>query len=227
MTIGTTNQTQLSFIKEVTPGITPVSPALQILRYLSESLKYDNQTVTSEEITSTRDVPDLIIVDQSNGGDIGCEFSALTYDALILAGLMADAAFTTDTTGAISTIAADATGFTDSANGMIASGIEVGQFFEVEGMADTTINGFYRALTVVAGEITTYPVPPATEAAGATVTLSGSTAKTGTTDHSYTIQEAFLDIAVPSYVNYRGCRVSTLGMSLSVGSILTADFGIM
>jgi len=139
---------------------------------------------------------------------------------------MTDDTWTNDTlTGA--TVSADATGFLDSASGFVSSGFVVGQYVEVSGMSDATINGFYRIKTVVAGKITTYPAPVATEAAGATVTVQGSTISTGKTDHSYTIQKAFLDLAVPSYQNFRGCRVSTMNMSLSVGSIVSIGFGFI
>jgi len=226
MTIGTSNQTQLSFIKEVTPGTTPGTPALQILRYLSESLQVNNSTTQSQEITANRDVPDLIVTDQSNSGDTNHELSGASFDALMEGALMSDATWSADSLSA-STVAATATGFTDSGNGFVSSGFNVGQFVKVAGFTDTTINGFYRIETVVAGEITTYPAPPATEVAGASVTVVGSTISNGVTDHSYTVQKAFLDLDTPSYQNFRGCRISTMSMNLSVGSILTIGFGFM
>ena len=226
MTIGTSNQTQLSFIKEVTAGTTPATPAMQILRYVSESLQVNNATTQSQEITTTRDVPDLVVTDQSNSGDISSELSGTTFDALMEGALMTDATWTAEAL-AVSTVAATATGFTDSGSGFVSEGFVVGQFVNVAGFTDTTINGFYRVKTVVAGEITTYPVPPATEVAGAAVTVDGSTISSGKTDHSYTVQKSFLDLSTVSYQNFRGCRVSTMTMNLTVGSIVTTGFGFM
>ena len=226
MTIGTSNQTQLSFIKEVTAGTTPATPAMQILRYVSESLQVNNATTQSQEITTTRDVPDLVVTDQSNSGDISSELSGTTFDALMEGALMTDATWTAEAL-AVSTVAATATGFTDSGSGFVSEGFVVGQFVNVAGFTDTTINGFYRVKTVVAGEITTYPVPPATEVAGAAVTVDGSTISSGKTDHSYTVQKSFLDLSTVSYQNFRGCRISTMTMSLTVGSIVTTGFGFM
>ena len=226
MTIGTANQTQLSFIKEVTAGTTPATPTMQILRMVSESLQVNNTTTQSQEITTTRDIPDLIVTDQSSSGDINSELSGTTFDALMEAALMTDTTWTSQAMAA-TTLAATGTGFTDSGNAFVSTGFVVGQFVDVGGFTDTTINQIYRIKTVVAGEITTYPAPPATEVAGASVTIDGSTISSGKTDHSYTIQKSFLDLTTPSYQNFRGCRVSTMNMSLSVGSIVTTGFGIM
>ena len=97
MTIGTSNQTTLSFIKEVTAGTTPATPAMQLLRYNSEGLRAENSTVQSDEIRNDRGVQDLALVDQSNSGDITTEFSGLTYDEILRGGLLSDNDWSTDT----------------------------------------------------------------------------------------------------------------------------------
>lgn len=227
MTIGTSNQTKLSFIKEVTPGVTPATPALKLLRFTGESLQATNTTTTSEEIRDDRATSDLVLTDQSVGGDINTEVSGQELDEFLEAAMFTDSPWTTNTDSG-ATFEADATGFLDSGNGFIANGaLEVGQFINISGFTDTTIDGYYRILTLSAGEITTYPAPTAIEAAGASVTYVGSTIKSGKTDHSYTIQKSFEDVTTETYINFRGCRVSTMSQTLAVGSLAVMTFGFL
>jgi hypothetical protein len=226
MTIGTANQETLSFIKEVTPGTTPATPAMQLLRITGESLQATLSTTTSEEIRDDRATGDLVPTDQSITGEVNVEASGATFDELLEAALFSDATWTSIDNGGEITISSDATGFLDSGSGFVSAGIEVGQFINFTGFTDTTIDGFYRVLTVAIGEVTTFPAPTAVEAAGATVTYKGSTIKSGSTDHSYTFQKTFQDIAVETYNNFRGCRVGTLSQTLAVGSLATMAFGI-
>lgn len=224
MTVGTSNQTQLSFIKETVAGETPATPALKILRFTGETLVSNNTTTTSEEIRSDRATADLLLTDQSNSGEINGEMSGITYDEFLEAALYSEP--WTSVADSASTIAATATGFTDSANGFVSSGAEVGQFIKMSGFADSTIDGFYRIVALSAGSIDTFPAPPATESAGASVDYQGSSIKSGVTDHAYTIQKEFLDVTPVAYQNFRGCRIGTMSQSLSVGSIATMTFGV-
>lgn len=73
------------------------------------------------------------------------------------------------------TFAATAGGFTDSANAFVSTGVEVGSEITFSGFTDTSINTVYMVDTVVAGTITTTPVPAATEVAGASVTYVATT----------------------------------------------------
>ena len=228
MTIGTSNQTQISFIKEVTPGTTPTTPTMQILRMTGETLKAANSTTVSDEIRSDRSTSDLILTDQNVSGDISGELSGVTYDALLEAALFSDATWTVAQTVAKTTVAATATGFTDSANGLIsACHLQVGQYFKVSGFTDPLNNIVYKALTVVAGEVTTYPAPASTDTAGDSVFLKGSTITNGVTDASFTIQKKFKDTTAASYLNFRGMRVSTMKLDLAVGAIAKVAFGFM
>lgn len=224
MSIATANQTTLSYIKEVTAGVTPATPAMQLLRMTGESLQSNLTTTSSEEIRDDRATSDLLPTDSSVSGDINGEMSGLTYDDFMEAALYTDATWTTNTdTGA--TFSTDATGILDSGSGFVAAGLEVGQFVKFTGFADADLNTFYRIVTIAAGEITTYPVPASVESAGASVAYSGSTIKSGKTDHSYTFEKTFLDTTVETYSIFRGVRIASMSQTLSVGSIATTSFG--
>lgn len=225
MTIGTSNSTTLSFIKESTAGTTPSSPAMQLLRFTGESLESTNTTTTSEEIRSDRATSDLVLTDQTNSGEINVELTATSFDALMEGALFTDATWTSTSITA-TTIAVTATGFTDSGNGFISGGLQVGQTFSISGTANAFTNlTKFRVVTLAAGVVTTYPVPFATESVGNSMVIKGSTIKSGKTDHSYTIQKSHTGLATTVYQNFRGARVSTMSQDLSVGSLATMAFG--
>lgn len=83
MSLADSSQTRLAYVGEVTPGTTPSSPSFQNLRFTSESLTYQKQTVTSDEIRPDRNVPDMADVGYSVSGDIGFELTYGTLDALL------------------------------------------------------------------------------------------------------------------------------------------------
>lgn len=78
---------QLSYIAEVTPGVTPSTPAFQRLRHKSCGLKLSKNTLQSEEIRADRQISDLRHGAFQVGGGIGGELSDGTYDDLLEAAL--------------------------------------------------------------------------------------------------------------------------------------------
>lgn len=227
MSKATSNRTSISFIKEVTPGTTPSNPALQLLRFTGETLKSNLTTTVSEEIRSDRSTANLIPTDQSNSGDIMGEISGATYDKLFEAVLFADATWTTPMAVAKTTLAVTANGFTDSANGLITAGLEVGQWVKASGFTNALNNVYYKILTLTAGEITTYPAPVAVQVAGTSSFLKGSTISNGVTDASFTIEKTFNDTTAVTYTIFKGVRVSTMKVDLAVGSIAKIAFGLI
>lgn len=75
--------TQLAYIKEATWGTTPSSPAMQILRLTSESLTYNPETVTSQELTPDRNISDQILTSAGVSGGMNFELSYGTFDDLL------------------------------------------------------------------------------------------------------------------------------------------------
>lgn len=78
-----TSQTRLAFIPEVTYGVTPATPAFQVMRYVSESLLPNIEYRTSNEINTHRQVSDLTQVGGEAGGDIGIEMSYGNFDPIL------------------------------------------------------------------------------------------------------------------------------------------------
>jgi hypothetical protein len=79
------NLVALRYVAESTLGVTPASPALKQLRFLSESLNFSIQNTQSEEIRPDRAESDLIQTDAEAAGDINYELSFLTWDDFLQA----------------------------------------------------------------------------------------------------------------------------------------------
>ena len=78
--MGSANRVRISSIAEVTKGITPATPAMQVERWLSESLNFNVENVQSEEIRADRTEGDLVQVGADSSGDINIELSYGTFD---------------------------------------------------------------------------------------------------------------------------------------------------
>lgn len=80
---GTSDRTALRYVKEVTFGTVPASPAFRELRYTGESINFTQNKISSNEIRADRNVSDLITVGAEAGGDINFELSVGSFDAFI------------------------------------------------------------------------------------------------------------------------------------------------
>ena len=84
------NRVQLSYMPEAIWGTTPGSTALQALRITSESLGFNIENITSNELDYTRMTGDLIQTGAENSGGIDFELSYGTFDDLLEGALMSD-----------------------------------------------------------------------------------------------------------------------------------------
>jgi len=81
------NNVSLRIVPEVTFGSTPSAPAFQNLKYRSSSLKYEPQTVLSDEITGDDQITDNTLVGYSVSGDVQARLTFGALDDLIAANL--------------------------------------------------------------------------------------------------------------------------------------------
>ena len=227
MTLAATNRVGLRFIKEVTFGETPATPAFDELRYTGESLNYNISNVTSDEIRADRMTSDLVQVEGDASGDINVEVSYDAYDEFLESTL----ASTWGAVTAVSEVDIDADTADDSFNTVagdfLADGIVVGKWVKVAGFTNSAINGYYRVVTATAAKIVVTPAIPAIEAAGNTITMSGSMLRNGTTLSSFSVQKHLQDISPNSYFLFNGVRMGQLQLSFETGSILTGVFSMM
>lgn len=233
---GTSNRVALRSVAESTWGTTPATPTLAAVRFTSESLNYNADFITSEEIRSDRMTPDTIQVSSQAGGDINGEWSYGTYDDFIAAALYSSWVTTATAEGAQTDISITKTSGTPNTWTLDSAALAdftdnnfvVGQFVKVEGF--TTAGTFYAEITSIATlSLGINPMTDvATEAAGDSVTVTPlDYVRNGTTKSSFTIQKSFTDLTTPEYWNFTGARISTWNLELATGSILNTTFGIL
>lgn len=88
MTIADTSGTRLAFVTESTEGTTPSSPSFNTLRFTGESLVGEKQTVSSNEIRSDGNVPDVTKVGKMVSGGFDFELTYATLDTLLESALL-------------------------------------------------------------------------------------------------------------------------------------------
>lgn len=232
---GTSNRVALRQVAESTWGVTPGTPTLDAVRFTSESLNYNADFITSEEIRADRMTPDTIQVSSQAGGDINGEWSYESYDAFIAAALYSTWLTTGSMLGPVTDVAIVKTGgtpntwaLTQVAAALASQSWVVGQFVKVEGFS--TAGTFYAEITsIAAGTLGIAPLSDvASEAAGDSVTITPMNfVRNGTTKSSFTIQKAFTDLATPELWNFTGARIATWNLELATGSILNTTFGVL
>lgn len=83
-----TNAARLGFIREVTAGVLPTSPAFGRFRYTgAPDLGQTPNTVESEEILDSGELTDVNLVSVDVGGSVNIEFSHESYDDLLEGGM--------------------------------------------------------------------------------------------------------------------------------------------
>ena len=233
---GTSNRVALRQIAESTWGTTPATPTFDAVRFTSESLNYNADFITSEEIRADRMTPDTIQVSSQAGGDINGEWSYATYDDFIEAALYSAWVTTATAEGAQTDISVTKTGGTPNTWTLDSAALAdfsdnnfvVGQFIRVAGF--TTAGTFYAQITSISAlSLGIQPMTDvASEAAGDSITVTPMEyVRNGTTKSSFTIQKAFTDLATPEFWNFTGARISAWNLELATGSILTTSFSVL
>lgn len=80
MTKANSRNTNLAYVTEVTPGVTPATPAFKLIRLTDESLNVDRQFVFSNELNGKRGQKSMSLVGRSGSGGTNGELSYATYD---------------------------------------------------------------------------------------------------------------------------------------------------
>lgn len=224
------NRTRLGYIRETTPGETPATPELTEVRITGESFANEITNTTSQEIRADRQITDLVQTSQGATGGFSYEFSFGTFDELIAAALQS-ASPDFDQAGDIVAIsgtdigADDGGTFTSGATDFTDENIKVGQWIKVDGFTATDSNGYFRVDAIAADTLTVSPAPGTTEAAGNTITMSGTALKNGVNVEYFTWEKGFEDIT--EFLQFFGMAVNTWSLNLQSQSIATGDFGFL
>jgi hypothetical protein len=234
MPLADTSRVQLRYIEETGSfGVTPGAGNGINLRMTGESLDYNVQTDSSQEIRGDRQKNDLVVIGASSGGGFNFEFSYNEYDKLLEAALQGTWSVY-GTNGVGTTFAGTWTANTLTA-GVAPVGANAfttlaqGQWFQAQAGSGANAGKYFKVHEVTAPTatvITLSALTPATvEGPIANTALSTSRLVNGSTQRSYTMEKAFQDIA--QFFFYRGMTASKVMMSLQSGKRITGSFDFL
>lgn len=221
-----TNDITMAYAKETTWGTKPTAQ-FQDIRLDSEGFSSTKSRTRPAEINPAGQASAAITTKVESTGSLNFSVSAGTHNELLASSI--GGTFTTAMGFAnMITIAATASGFTDSGNGFTAgNGFYVGQMIKVSGFtgaSEALINGVYRIDTLANGTITTTPVPGATKIAGDTVTMKGSMCRNGRVFDSFFFQKT---LASDKFLQYAGAWPTGGSLDVGVGDYLKGTLSFL
>lgn len=234
MALASSNRAQVRFIPEATFGVTPTTGNCINLRATGESLAYEIQTTTSQEIRADRQITDVVQTGASTSGGVNFELSYKEYDPFIEAVLQGTwKHYGTEGVGVAASVTVDSTAGTltwsVAPTGTSAlSELEVGQWFKLIAPGDPANNAFLKlasrtstSITVAAGT----PIPGTGSRPVAATQIKSSRVKNGTVQRSFSIEKEFADVS--QFFLYKGMTASKMSLQFQSGSILGGSFDFM
>lgn len=222
------SRAQLYNLKETVWGTTPAA-AMTELRYTAETLGYNVNNVTSNEVRADRQIVDLIQVGAEASGNIDFELSFGAHDAFLSGALFSSWGTPIAVSASDDIGASNASGvFTSAGTDFVALGIAVGQWIRVSGFtaASGANNGFYQVTSVAQNSIGVSPAPAVDEGGfGLTVGLSGALLRNGVTESSFTLEKAFTDVG--KFIAFTGMVANTLSLDIQTGQVLQGSASFM
>lgn len=212
-------------------AVSPVSiqTALEELRFTSEGLSQETDSVESNEIRDDRQVSEVPRTNINAAGDLAFEFSYDAYDQFLRAALEASDWSDEEVVGPVGTIdAANAdNSFNDSGSGF--GNIVANQWIKVSGFANAANNGYFKVVSATAAKIIVEGGTLVTEGAGPSVTITmGAQITNGITPRSYLIEREYTDLSSPdNLARYTGMMIDTFGLDISAEAIITGTFGFL
>lgn len=222
------NRIRVSLVEESSFGVTPATPTMLVLNTTGQSLRDRVGYQQSQTIRNDANVQDLIRLSKSSGGGIPCELTYPTVNEGLWSALRAvmrtteSAAVTNADTAAI---AATGTTVTRGAGSWITDGFAVGDIVRITNASTAADNRFGKVTAVVALTLTLQLGDGAVWAGtDASVTVTrGARMTNGTTDRSFSIEVARLDVG--KYQVFTGQVASTLSLTVADQAITTANLG--
>lgn len=223
------DRVQLSYIKEVTFGITPAGSPLQLIRFTGESLSQESSTKDSDEIRADRQVNDVVRTGYRAMGDINLELSYAAYDEFLLATFGSAAWSTPVSVSGTDISAASADNSYNSAANAFGT-INPGQWIKVTGFTagGAVNNGYAKVLSrPTSGKIIVVGKTLTTQVAGASVVVTmGAQIVNGVAEASYSFERAMNDLTTTRQV-YRGMTFGSFKLNAVTEQMLTGSFSLM
>jgi Phage tail tube protein len=211
----------LSYVPEVTFGVTPGSPSLVSLPINTHSLNLTKDRVTGNEIQPDR----MTRVDRHGnrqvGGDIVVDLRKGDFDPLLESALMS--AFADSPTIATLTATGSAGTATLTYATTTVPAFPVGSAITVAGVTPAGYNGTWTVTACTATSVSF--LSAATGAQTVAGTIKNRSLKVGTTAKSFSMEDAALDIA--QFRLFTGVTVDTVAISIKPNSMITGTFSMV
>jgi hypothetical protein len=218
------NQCQLRYIAESTPGTTPATPELKVLRTTGRNINNERTLLNSAEVRASGQMKDLRLGMYKPGGTIPGELSVQSYDDMLEAAMRGTwAAVTIGTTGNLTPSSVD-NSITRATGSWAGDGVRIGDILRFASFTDGANNGLARVVTlssttkIIVGDLTL--VTHAAEAA--TCTYPGKRLDIGTTLKTFTFERAFIDIAM--FQLLKGMTPNGFNAKIQPEQMITIDF---
>ncbi len=218
------NLLQFSFLRESTWGTTP-SSAFQAIPVTGSSMAHGVESIRSQQKRSDAQLAELKKVGEAPTASFDFELTADAYDDFMRSAVRSDADWSTSASISGATdISAAATGnkFESSSTNFTSSNITKGQWIYVSGFTLAANNGWFKVTTVAASALTVSFGTLSNEAAGDSITIAGSYICSGSTEHSYTLQQQFTDLT-DRYHTMTGSRINSFSLSQTPNGIITGS----
>lgn len=233
------NRQGMLFVPESVFNTVPSSPAMAFMRFTSESLRQDTQTVKSQEIRADRQTPDVIRTDISTSGAVNFELSAPTgstpdspvnqFDSMLRASVMSAGWSTAQTATGTTISAAAADNSFNGSDGDEFSLMGVGQWVDTSTFTNAANNGVFKIMSkpnngkiIVAGKTLLV-----NETAGSSRTIRmAPQVVNGVSLTTYVIEKRFTDLT-NEFALLTGQAINTLSLAWQKGAVMNGSFGFV
>ncbi len=214
----------LSYVAEVTHGVTPGSPTMKTLRATSRNINLVKNILQSAEVRQDRQKKDVRHGFNRIEGGPGFELSISAYDDW-LESLMGSTFAAVNVTGG-PTLGATTTAFTRGAGSFVTDGFRAGDIVVTTGFSNGGNNGNFT-VTAVAPTTLTVLQTTITEANAAAKTLQvkGKRLSPGIALQTFTVERRFTDVT--QYQVFRGVIPTTADFDVKPENIVGGTFGIV
>lgn len=233
MALASTSRVAVRYVKESSFGVTPVVGNHKALRVTGESLNYNLNKESSNEINAYRAVTSMIPTSAEASGSLNGEMQFGEYDDL-MAGVLQSTwgAFGTAGLGAPFSATVTLTAITASAptsGTSIFTNLKAGQWFTLSGTGTANDGKAFRVSKATAPTSTVITLDAGTPGVAggpfAATVLNVSRLSNGVTQPSYTIERESGDTS--EFFAYRGMTPSSMKLSISSGALSTVEFAFM
>ena len=233
MALASTSRVQLSYIKEVTFGVTPIAGTVRKLRITGESLNFTINKETSSEINDSRSSSSMIPTSAEAAGGVQAEMQFAEYDPFIEATLQSTFSGIGGTgVGTVFSATITATTITASAATTGTSAfttLQPGQWFTLSGTSSANDGKLFRVSKVTAPTATVITLDPGTPGVAggpyAAAKVLAARLTNGVTQPSFTLQRTIGDVG--EYFSFRGMTASSMSLNVASGSLSTVEFSFM